>query len=102
MPPTPRPTLVPHTFTAHPYHAENQRLVARVHLLESQLADSQRENSSLTSALRDTSHALESRQREVEQLRSSSRETLEQEVEYCRVLDQFHALDEALPGAPGR
>ncbi|KAJ3858606.1 hypothetical protein EV359DRAFT_87472, partial [Lentinula novae-zelandiae] len=67
----------------------------------SQLADSQRENSSLTSALRDTSHALESRQREVEQLRSSSREVLEHEVEYCRVLDQFLALNEALPGAPG-
>ncbi|KAJ3804273.1 hypothetical protein F5876DRAFT_70776, partial [Lentinula aff. lateritia] len=66
------------------------------------LADSQQENSSLTSTLRDTSHALKSRQREVEQLRSSSRETLEQEVEYRRVLDQFHALDEALPGAPGR
>ncbi|KAJ3853490.1 hypothetical protein EV368DRAFT_81538 [Lentinula lateritia] len=102
MPPTPRPTLVPRTFTAHPYRAENQGLIARVHLLESQLADSQRENSSLTSALWDTLHALESRQQEVEQLRSSSRETLEHEVEYRRVLDQFHALDEALPGAPGR
>ncbi|KAJ3804975.1 hypothetical protein F5876DRAFT_82348 [Lentinula aff. lateritia] len=102
MPPTPRPTLVPRTFTAHPYRAENQHLVACVHLLESQLADSQRENSSLTSALRDTSHALESRQREVEQLCPSSRETLKHEVEYRRVLDQFHALDEALPGAPGR
>ncbi|KAJ3804088.1 hypothetical protein F5876DRAFT_83805, partial [Lentinula aff. lateritia] len=78
MPPTPHPTLAPCTFTAHPYHAENQHLVARVCLLESQLADSQWENSSLTSALRDTSHALESRQWE------------------------FHALDEALPGAPGR
>ncbi|KAJ4475453.1 hypothetical protein C8R41DRAFT_869939 [Lentinula lateritia] len=77
MPPTPRPTLVPRTFTAHPYRAENQCLAARVHLLESQLADSQRENSSLTSALWDTSHALESRQQE------------------------FLALDEALPGAPG-
>ncbi|KAJ4476255.1 hypothetical protein C8R41DRAFT_923368 [Lentinula lateritia] len=99
MPPTPRPTLVPRTLTAHPYRAENQRLAARVCLLESQLADSQRENSSLTSALRDTSHALESRQREVEQLRSSSREVLEHEVEYRRVLDQFLALDEALPGA---
>ncbi|KAJ3845725.1 hypothetical protein EV368DRAFT_90208 [Lentinula lateritia] len=76
MPPTPRPTLVPRTFTAHPYRAENQRLAARVRLLESQLADSQRENSSLTSALWDTSHALESRQREVEQLRSSSREVV--------------------------
>ncbi|KAJ3848059.1 hypothetical protein EV368DRAFT_87040 [Lentinula lateritia] len=102
MPPTPRPTLVPRTFTAHPYRAENQCLTARVRLLESQLADSQRESSSLTSALRDTSHALKSRQREVEQLRSSSHEVLEHEVEYRRVLDQFLALDEALPGAPGR
>ncbi|KAJ3884391.1 hypothetical protein GG344DRAFT_84091 [Lentinula edodes] len=102
MPPTPRPALVPHTFTAHPYRAENQRLAARVRELESQLADSQRENSSLTSALRDTSHALESRQRKVEQLRSSNREVREQEVEYRGVLDQFRALDEALPGASGQ
>ncbi|KAJ4465735.1 hypothetical protein C8R41DRAFT_933979 [Lentinula lateritia] len=45
MPPTPRPTLVPRALAAHPYRAENQRLAARVWLLESQLADSQRENS---------------------------------------------------------
>ncbi|KAJ3847950.1 hypothetical protein EV368DRAFT_87138 [Lentinula lateritia] len=100
MPLTPCPTLVPCTFSAHSYCAENQCLAARVWLLESQLADSQWENSSLTSALWDTSHALESRQREVEQLRSSSREVLEHEMEYCRVLDQFLALDEALPGTP--
>ncbi|GAW02975.1 hypothetical protein LENED_004659 [Lentinula edodes] len=102
MPPVPRPTLVPRALATHPYRAENQRLAARVRLLESQLSDSQRENSSLTSALRDTSHALESRQREVEQLRSSSREVREQQVEYRRVLDQFRALDEALPGPPDR
>ncbi|GAW08842.1 hypothetical protein LENED_010942 [Lentinula edodes] len=90
MPPTPRPTLVPRTFTAHPYCAENQRLAAGVRLLESQLADSQRENSSLTSALRDTSHALESRQREVEQLRSSSRESL---------LEHFQKVQEDLQDA---
>ncbi|GAW05267.1 hypothetical protein LENED_007111 [Lentinula edodes] len=90
MPPTPRPALVPRTFTAHPYRAENQRLAARVRELESQLADSQRENSSLTSALRDTSHALESRQREVEQLRSSNRESL---------LEHFRKLQEDLQGA---
>ncbi|KAJ3803487.1 hypothetical protein F5876DRAFT_85234, partial [Lentinula aff. lateritia] len=100
MPPTPRPALVPCTFTAHPYRAENQRLVARVRELESQLADSQRENSSLTSALRDTSHALESRQREVEQLQSTNCEVREQEVEYRGVLDQFRALEQALPGTP--
>ncbi|KAJ3803889.1 hypothetical protein F5876DRAFT_71080 [Lentinula aff. lateritia] len=87
MPPTPRPTL---------------RLAARVRSLESQLADLQGENSSLTSALRNTSHALESQQREVEQLRSSNREVREHEVEYRRVLEQFSALDEALPGDPGR
>ncbi|KAJ3911571.1 hypothetical protein F5877DRAFT_85791 [Lentinula edodes] len=60
MPPTPCPTLVPCTFTTHPYHAENQHLAAHVWLLESQLADSQQENSSFTSALWDTSHAFES------------------------------------------
>ncbi|KAJ3911968.1 hypothetical protein F5877DRAFT_85332 [Lentinula edodes] len=57
IPPTPRPTLVPRTYTAHPYHAENQRLAARVR---------------------------------------------EHEVEYRRVLEQFRALDEVLPGAPGQ
>ncbi|KAJ3897430.1 hypothetical protein F5879DRAFT_996058 [Lentinula edodes] len=102
MPSASRPTLVPRALAAHPYRAENQRLAARVRLLESQLADSQRENSSLTSALRDTSHALESRQREVEQLRSSRHEVLEHETEYRRVLDQFVALDGALPGTPGQ
>ncbi|KAJ3845746.1 hypothetical protein EV368DRAFT_90174, partial [Lentinula lateritia] len=102
MPPAPRPTLVPRALAAPPYRAENQRLAACVWLLESQLADSQRENSSLTSALRDTSHALESRQQEVEQLRSSSHEVLEHKMEYCHVLDQFVALDEALPGTPGQ
>ncbi|KAJ3912248.1 hypothetical protein F5877DRAFT_85011 [Lentinula edodes] len=110
MPPASRPTLVPRALAAHPYRAENQCLAAltrpclqaRVRVLESQLADSQRENSSLTSALRDTSHALESRQREVEQLRSSRHEVLEHETEYRRVLDQFVALEEALPGTPGQ
>ncbi|GAW05268.1 hypothetical protein LENED_007112 [Lentinula edodes] len=102
MPPASRPTLVPRALAAHPYRAENQCLAARVWLLESQLADSQWENSSLTSALWDTSHALESRQQEVEQLRSSSHEVLEHETEYRRVLDQFIALDEALPGTPGQ
>ncbi|KAJ4471224.1 hypothetical protein C8R41DRAFT_870600 [Lentinula lateritia] len=57
-----------------------------------------RENSSLTSALRDTSHALESRQREVEQLRSSSQEFLQHQEEYCRIVDQFNTLDRALSG----
>ncbi|KAJ3897021.1 hypothetical protein F5879DRAFT_996764, partial [Lentinula edodes] len=99
MPPSPRPPLVPRTFNDHPYRAENQRLVARIRLLESQLATSQRENSSLTSALRNTSLALESRQQEVEQLRSSGREVVEREMEDRRVLDQFPALDEALSGA---
>ncbi|KAJ3911500.1 hypothetical protein F5877DRAFT_85884 [Lentinula edodes] len=87
MPPTPRPTLVPRALAAHPYRAENQRLAARIQLLESQW-----ENSSLTSALRDTSHALESRHHEV----------LEHKMEYHHVLDQFVALDEALPGTPGQ
>ena len=45
MPPLPRSTLVPRVLTAHPYRAENQRLAAQVRLLESQLANSRRENS---------------------------------------------------------
>ncbi|KAJ3884302.1 hypothetical protein GG344DRAFT_84241 [Lentinula edodes] len=96
MLPTSHSLLVPHTLIAHPYRAENQRLLAWVRSLESQLADSQRENSSLTTALRDTSHALDARQREVEQLWSSSHEVLQHEVEYCSVLDQFcHEAAEA-------
>ncbi|KAJ4465438.1 hypothetical protein C8R41DRAFT_871895 [Lentinula lateritia] len=98
MPPILRPALVPRNPASHPYRAENQRLAARVRLLESQLADSQRENSSLTSALRDTLHALESRQREVEQLRSSSQEFLQHQEEYRRIVDQFNTLDRALSG----
>ncbi|KAJ4464326.1 hypothetical protein C8J55DRAFT_566936 [Lentinula edodes] len=40
--------------------------------------------------------------REVKQLRSSSHEVLEDEMEYRCVLDQFVALDEALLGTPGQ
>ncbi|KAJ3804132.1 hypothetical protein F5876DRAFT_83717 [Lentinula aff. lateritia] len=102
MPPTSCSSLVPRTLIAHPYCAENQRLLARVRALESQLVDSQPENSSLTTALRDTSHTLDARQREVEQLWSSSHEVLQHEAEYRSVLDQFSALDRALSGLPGQ
>ncbi|KAJ3861668.1 hypothetical protein EV359DRAFT_84096 [Lentinula novae-zelandiae] len=102
MPPTPHSSLVPRTLTAHPYRTENRRLLARVRSLESQLADFQQENSSLTTALRDTSHALEARQREVKQLRTSSHKVLQHEIEYRSVLDQFRALDRALSGLPGQ
>ncbi|KAJ3865669.1 hypothetical protein EV359DRAFT_80245 [Lentinula novae-zelandiae] len=51
-----------------------------------------------TSALRDTSHALESQQREVEQLRSSSREFLQHQAEYHRIINQFNTLDRTLSG----
>ncbi|KAJ3911397.1 hypothetical protein F5877DRAFT_73213 [Lentinula edodes] len=90
MPPTPCSTLVPRALTAHPYRAENQRLL------------DQRENSSLTTALRDTSHALEARQWEVEQLRTSRQEVLQHEVKYRTVLDQFRTLDRSLSGLPGQ
>ncbi|KAJ3898199.1 hypothetical protein F5879DRAFT_995040 [Lentinula edodes] len=60
------------------------------------------ENSALTSALRDTSHSLEARQREVEQLRTSQRKVTQQGLEYSRVLEQFHALERTLPGRPGQ
>ncbi|KAJ3897752.1 hypothetical protein F5879DRAFT_995587 [Lentinula edodes] len=102
MPPTPHSTLVPRSLTAHPYRVKNQRLLDQVRTLESQLADSQRENSSLTTALRDTSHALEAHQREVKQLRTSRQEVLQHEVEYRTVLDQFRMLDKSLSGLPGQ
>ncbi|KAJ3861946.1 hypothetical protein EV359DRAFT_66051 [Lentinula novae-zelandiae] len=87
MPPTPRSSLIPCTLTAHPYCTENQRLLARVRSLEFQLADSQQENSSFTTALWDTSHTLEARQREVKQLRTSSHEVLQHEIKY-RTLEE--------------
>ncbi|KAJ3858372.1 hypothetical protein EV359DRAFT_87837, partial [Lentinula novae-zelandiae] len=59
-------------------------------------------NSSLTTALCDTSHALDARQREVEQLRSSNQEFVQNKVEYRRIIDQFLALDRGLPGPPGQ
>ncbi|KAJ3916694.1 hypothetical protein F5877DRAFT_80667 [Lentinula edodes] len=66
------------------------------------LVDSQRENSSLSTALRDTLHALEARQWKVDQLRSSSRESIQHKVEYCHIINQFLALDRALQGPPGQ
>ncbi|KAJ4486585.1 hypothetical protein C8J55DRAFT_558576 [Lentinula edodes] len=79
-----------------------QQFVSPPLSLESQLADAQQENSSLTTALRDTSHTLAARQREVEQLRTSSQEVRRHEVKYRNVLDQFSALDRALSGLPGQ
>ncbi|KAJ3845587.1 hypothetical protein EV368DRAFT_90518 [Lentinula lateritia] len=76
MPPAPHAPLVPCPHTIQPSIAENQHLLARVQLLESQLADLQQENSTLTTALWDTSHSLEACQREVEQLRTSNQEIL--------------------------
>ncbi|KAJ3846105.1 hypothetical protein EV368DRAFT_89552 [Lentinula lateritia] len=70
--------------------------------LESRPADSQWENSSLMTALRDMSHALEACQREVEQLQTSNREVLQHKMVYRHVLDQFSALDRALSGSPGQ
>ncbi|KAJ3849498.1 hypothetical protein EV368DRAFT_85497 [Lentinula lateritia] len=99
MPP-PRSPLVPRTSTIHPYHVENERLSMRVCALEAQLAELQRENSSLTSALQDTSHSLEACQREVEQLRTSQQEAIWRGLKYSRVLDQFQTLERALPGHP--
>ncbi|GAW10449.1 hypothetical protein LENED_012712 [Lentinula edodes] len=101
-PPTLHSLLVPRTLTTHPYCTENQCLLAQVPSLESQLADSQWENSFLTTALRDTSHTLDAHQREVEQLRTSSHEVLQHEIEYHSVLDQFscHALTTTVKPMP--
>ncbi|KAJ3928561.1 MAG: hypothetical protein NXY57DRAFT_964423 [Lentinula lateritia] len=117
MPPS-HSRLVPRSSTTHPYCLENERLSLRVRDLEAQLAELQLENSALTSALHDTSHLLEARQREcktwvriglkvgfghdreVEQLQTSQWEVAQQGLDYSRVLDQYHALERALPGRP--
>ncbi|KAJ3804062.1 hypothetical protein EV368DRAFT_70412, partial [Lentinula lateritia] len=49
MPPS-RSRLIPHSHTTHPYRVENERLSSRVQDPEAQLAESQLENSALTSA----------------------------------------------------
>ncbi|KAJ3871865.1 hypothetical protein F5051DRAFT_433502 [Lentinula edodes] len=61
-----------------------------VWLLESQLVKSQRKNSALTTALRNTSQALEARQWEVEQLRTSSRPPGQS------LLERFQKVEEEL------
>ncbi|KAJ3884357.1 hypothetical protein GG344DRAFT_71410 [Lentinula edodes] len=71
MSPVVHPPLIPRILSQHPYRVENERLAARVRLLESQLASSRQENATLTSALRDTSVSLEARQGELDQLRES-------------------------------
>ncbi|KAJ3925409.1 MAG: hypothetical protein NXY57DRAFT_967881 [Lentinula lateritia] len=90
--------FIPHSSTTHPYCLENERLSLRVQDLEAQLVESQLENSALTLALHNTSHSLEAQQREVEQLRTSQWEVAQQGLDYSCVLDQYHALERALPG----
>ncbi|KAJ3924812.1 MAG: hypothetical protein NXY57DRAFT_968975, partial [Lentinula lateritia] len=82
----------------HPYRAENERLITQVRLLELQLASSRQENSTLTSALRDTSTSLEARQGELDQLRASVALSSQRQEEYERLMDQFQALQRLLPG----
>ncbi|KAJ3804272.1 hypothetical protein F5876DRAFT_83446 [Lentinula aff. lateritia] len=98
MPPANRPPLVPQILAQHPYHAENERLVAQVHLLQLQLASSRQENSTLASALRDTSISLEAHQGELEQLRASASLSSQWQEEYDRLMDQLQALQRLLPG----
>ncbi|KAJ3803702.1 hypothetical protein F5876DRAFT_84643 [Lentinula aff. lateritia] len=98
MPPANRPALVPRVLAQHPYRAENERLIAQVRLLESQLASSRQENSTLTSALRDTSTSLEARQGELEQLRASVALSSQRQEAYDRLMDQIQALQRLLPG----
>ncbi|KAJ3814325.1 hypothetical protein F5876DRAFT_73079 [Lentinula aff. lateritia] len=100
MSPVIRPPLVPRILSQHPYCVENERLAARVHLLESQLASSRQENATLTSALRDTSISLEARQGELDQLRESVSSAAQQQELYDRLLDQVQTLKRALPGPP--
>ncbi|KAJ3804089.1 hypothetical protein F5876DRAFT_70920, partial [Lentinula aff. lateritia] len=100
MSPVVRPPLVPRILSQHPYRVENERLAARIRLLESQLASSRQENATLTSALRDTSISLEARQGELDQLRESVSFAAQQQELYNRLLDQVQTLERALPGPP--
>ncbi|KAJ3897583.1 hypothetical protein F5879DRAFT_995824 [Lentinula edodes] len=100
MSPVVRPPLVPRILSQHPYRVENERLAARVRLLESQLASSRQENATLTSALHDTSVSLEARQGELDQLRESVSSAAQQQELYDRLLDQVETLKRALPGPP--
>ncbi|KAJ3858716.1 hypothetical protein EV359DRAFT_87314 [Lentinula novae-zelandiae] len=100
MSPVVCPPLVPRILSQHPYRVENERLAARVRLLESQLASSRQENATLTSALRDTSVSLEARQGELDQLRESISSAARQQELYDRLLDQAETLKRALPGPP--
>ncbi|KAJ3806630.1 hypothetical protein F5876DRAFT_80491, partial [Lentinula aff. lateritia] len=97
MPPA-HPALVPRILAQHPYHAENECLVAQVRLLELQLASSRQENLTLTSTLRDTSTSLEARQGELEQLRASASLSSQQQEEYDCLMDKVQALQRLLPG----
>ncbi|KAJ3858395.1 hypothetical protein EV359DRAFT_87804 [Lentinula novae-zelandiae] len=98
MPPSNCPALVPRVLAQHPYRAENERLVAQVCLLESQLASSRQENSTLASALRDTSMSLEARQGALEQLWASAVLSSQRQEEYDRLMDQVQALQRLLLG----
>ncbi|KAJ3897121.1 hypothetical protein F5879DRAFT_928074, partial [Lentinula edodes] len=100
MSPVVRPPLIPRILSQHPYRVENERLAARVRLLESQLASSRQENATLTSALRDTSVSLEARQGELDQLRESVSSAAQQQELHDRLLDQVETLKRALPGPP--
>ncbi|KAJ3920567.1 hypothetical protein F5877DRAFT_65609 [Lentinula edodes] len=100
MSPVVRPPLIPRILSQHPYRVENERLAARVCLLESQLASSRQENATLTSALRDTSVSLEARQGELDQLRESVSSAAQQQELYDHLLDQVETLKHALPGPP--
>ncbi|KAJ3885501.1 hypothetical protein GG344DRAFT_82639 [Lentinula edodes] len=94
------PKIVPRILSQHPYRVENERLAARVCLLESQLASSRQENATLTSALHDTSVSLEAHQGELDQLRESVSSAAQQQELYDRLLDQVETLKRALPGPP--
>ncbi|KAJ3925582.1 MAG: hypothetical protein NXY57DRAFT_967578 [Lentinula lateritia] len=102
MSPVVCPPLVPRILSQHPYRVENEHLAARVCLLESQLASSRQENTTLTSALRDTSVSLEARQGELDQLRESVSSAAQQQELYDCLLDQVQTLERALPGPPNK
>lgn len=76
---------------------DNDRLKTEVEELQTLLAQSRGQVSTLTSLLRDTSSSLDLRSQELEASCQSLEEVARDRAEYQRVLSQFRAIEAELP-----
>ncbi|KAJ3848759.1 hypothetical protein EV368DRAFT_86254 [Lentinula lateritia] len=79
---------------------DNDHLKTEVEELQTLLAQSRGQVSTLTSLLRDTSSSLGLRSQELEASRRSLEEVARDRAEYQRVLSQFRAIEAELPEPP--